>query len=70
MNATAFASWLDAILAADKTLAGLISLGRSVRAELSSDDQASMDRALASIQSANDATYLRLDGKLAAAEAR
>jgi hypothetical protein len=70
MNPTAFAAWLKAIAAADAALAGLIVLGRSVREELSSDDQAALDAKLAVLESLNDAAFARIDAKLSAAATR
>jgi hypothetical protein len=59
---------LQLITAADATLAQSIALYRNVRDTLSSQDAAAIDAKLASLQSANDAAFARVDGELAKAE--
>jgi hypothetical protein len=70
MNPAAFTAWLNAIAAADTVLAGLIDLGRSVRADLSTADQATLDASIRALQSRNDADFDRVNSKLQDAQAR
>ena len=68
MNPAAFTAWLNAITAADTALARLIVLGHSVRADLSADDQTTLDSRLAALESQNDAVFTRVDGELKVAQ--
>jgi hypothetical protein len=55
---------LQLITAADAALAQSVALYRSVRDTLSSQDVAAVDAKLASLQSANDAAFIRVDADL------
>lgn len=60
---------LALIQAAGPALAGIIDLVHSARSTLSTDDQATLDAALSDLRAQNDATFARVDAKLAAAAA-